>query len=171
VLLGCELSDGNVKVDQWQATSVKDVYCAGEPTGIGGADCALVEGQIAGYAAADNSHQAKLLFPRRAAWHRFRWALGRTFTLRPELKSLAADSTILCRCEDVTLGQLRQFTNWREAKLLSRCGMGSCQGRVCGSATQVLFGWGSESIRPPVLPAKVGSLISRVPASKSHLTV
>jgi NADPH-dependent 2,4-dienoyl-CoA reductase/sulfur reductase-like enzyme len=44
--LGCSLREGFVAVDDFQATSVPNVYCAGEPTGIGGADCALVEGQI-----------------------------------------------------------------------------------------------------------------------------
>lgn len=160
VMLGCELSEGNVKVDAWQATTTSNVYCAGEPTGIGGADCALVEGQIAGFAAVGKIAEATALFAKRAAWHRFRGALARAFALRSELKRLATNETIVCRCEDVTFGRLCQFTNWRQAKLLSRCGMGSCQGRVCGGATQVLFGWGAESIRPPLLPAKVGSLIS-----------
>jgi len=66
----------------------------------------------------------------------------------------------LCRCEDVTLGRVRQFSGWREAKLLSRCGMGACQGRVCGAAAKFIFGWGMESVRPPVLPARVASLIT-----------
>src|SRR5205085_5908624 len=107
--LGCELKDDFVWVDNWQATSVPNVYCAGEPTGIGGADCALVEGQIAGYALASNRARAEALFPRRASWHRFRSALATAFALRPELNSLAAEDTILCRCEDVRLGQVRQF--------------------------------------------------------------
>ena len=158
--LGCELKDGFVCVDATQSTSVPDVYCAGEPTGIGGADCALVEGEIAGHALASNRPRAEALFPRRASWHRFRSALADAFALRPELKSLAADDTILCRCEDVRLGQVRQFDTWREAKLQSRCGMGACQGRICGAATKVLFGWGMESVRPPILPARVKNLTS-----------
>jgi hypothetical protein len=55
---------------------------------------------------------------------------------------------------------MRSFRGWRDAKLQSRCGMGPCQGRVCGAAAKVLFGWGMESVRPPVLPARVESLIS-----------
>jgi NADPH-dependent 2,4-dienoyl-CoA reductase/sulfur reductase-like enzyme len=159
--LGCELSGGFVRVDAGQSTSVADVYCAGEPTGIGGADCALVEGQIAGYAAAGNKAKAESFFGRRSSWHRFRSALATSFTLRPELKSLATDATLVCRCEDVTLGRMRQFTNWREAKLQSRCGMGACQGRVCGAAAKFVLGWGMDSVRPPVLPARVQSLISK----------
>jgi hypothetical protein len=49
--------------------------------------------------------------------------------------------------------------HWRNAKLQSRCGMGVCQGRVCGAAAKVIWGWGMESVRQPVLPARVGSLI------------
>jgi hypothetical protein len=79
------------------------------------------------------------------------------------LKTLAKDETIVCRCEDVTFGQMKQYSSWRDAKLQSRCGMGSCQGRTCGAAAKVLFGWGMESVRPPVLPARVESLISQSP--------
>jgi D-hydroxyproline dehydrogenase subunit alpha len=158
--LGCELHEGFVHVNPWQATSVPDVFCAGEPTGIGGADCALVEGAVAGYAAAGQRSRAESLFGQRSSWHHFRAALARAFALRPELKSLAADDTIVCRCEDVTLGRMKRFSGWREAKLQSRCGMGPCQGRVCGAASKVILGWGMESVRPPVLPARVESLIS-----------
>src|SRR5207253_4557357 len=108
--LGCSLRGGFISVDDFQATSAPNVYCAGEPTGIGGADCALVEGQIAGYAAAENRTRAQSLFGQRASWHRFRSTLAAAFALRPELKSLATDDTLVCRCEDVTLGRMRQFT-------------------------------------------------------------
>jgi NADPH-dependent 2,4-dienoyl-CoA reductase/sulfur reductase-like enzyme len=158
--LGCELKNDFVWVDSNQATSVPNIYCAGEPTGIGGADCALIEGQIAGYAATNNLFEAEALFAERASWHRFRAALASAFSLRPEVKSLATDETLLCRCEDVTLGRIRQFSGWRDAKLQTRCGMGACQGRICGAASKIILGWGMESVRPPVLPALVGSLVS-----------
>ena len=161
LIMGCQVTDGLVRVDDWQATSAANIFCAGEPTGLGGADCALVEGQIAGYAAAGQQPQAEALFPTRAAWHQFRGRLAAAFQLRAELRSLAQEDTLLCRCEDVTLGQVRQFTGWREAKLLSRCGMGPCQGRICGAAARVVLGWTAESVRPPVRPACVGSLISQ----------
>lgn len=158
--LGCELENGFVRVDQWQTTTIANVFCAGEPTGIGGVDCALTEGRIAGYAASGQKEQAEALFRGRAAWHSFRAALARAYALRDELKTLATDETLLCRCEDVTLGRAKQFSGWREAKLLSRCGMGACQGRVCGAAAKFVLGWGMESVRPPILPARVGSLIT-----------
>lgn len=159
--LGCQLADGFVRVNEWQQTSVTDVFCAGEPTGIGGADCALVEGQIAGYAATNRRSQAEALFAKRGSWHYFRKALAEAFATRAELKGLARNDTIVCRCEDVTLGRMRQFNGWRDAKLQSRCGMGPCQGRICGAAAKFILGWGMESVRPPVLPARVESLISQ----------
>ncbi len=157
-LLGCEVAQACVKVDQWQSTTVKHVYCAGEPTGVGGADCALVEGRIAGYAASGLTAEAKGLFSERASWHAFRDALATAFALRLELKSLATDDTLICRCEDVTLGRVRGHSGWRDAKLHTRCGMGPCQGRVCGAAIRELLGWEPESVRPPVFPASVGTL-------------
>jgi NADPH-dependent 2,4-dienoyl-CoA reductase/sulfur reductase-like enzyme len=164
--LGCGLEDGFVKVDEWQSTTAANIFCAGEPTGIGGVDCASIEGQIAGYAASARKAGAEALFPQRASWHRFRAALAKSFALRDELKLLATDETLLCRCEDVSLGRVRQFNNWREAKLQTRCGMGSCQGRICGAASKFILGWGMESVRPPILPARVGSLVSQAEASE-----
>ena len=46
-----------------------------------------------------------------------------------------------CRCEDVRYSQLQAQPSWTDAKLLTRCGMGPCQGRICGPAVQTLFGW------------------------------
>ncbi|WP_459623690.1 bacterioferritin-associated ferredoxin, partial [Burkholderia sp. 3C] len=71
------------------------------------------------------------------------------------------DDTVLCRCEDVTLGMARPFANARDAKLQTRCGMGACQGRVCGAAAAVLLGWqegGAGAPRPPFVPVRVGTL-------------
>jgi len=158
--VGCELVGDFVRVNPLQATTVPGVYCAGEPTGIGGVECALVEGGIAGYAASGSNAKAEAMFARRDSWHRFRAGLAEAFALRDELKTLATDETLLCRCEDVPFGRVKQFTGWREAKLLTRCGMGPCQGRICGTATSFLFGWGAGSVRPPVLPARVKSLLT-----------
>ncbi len=158
-LLGCRIHAGGVAVDEFQQTTVSNVYAAGEVTGIGGLDLSLLEGEIAGYAAAGKRDTARRLFPARHAQQTFAAALDRAFTLRPELRNLAADDTIVCRCEDVPLGRLRTFNGWREAKLHTRCGMGPCQGRVCGGATSFLFGWHPESVRPPAMPARIESLM------------
>ena len=162
-LMGCELSQHGVSVDRWQQTSVPGIYCAGEPTGIGGVDRALVEGQIAGYAVADQPDRGMKLFGQRARTHRFSRMLEHTFAPREELKALATAQTLVCRCEDVTLGQIKAYDQWRAAKLQTRCGMGACQGRVCGGITEFLLGWKNESIRPPLYPARVDSLMESSP--------
>jgi NADPH-dependent 2,4-dienoyl-CoA reductase/sulfur reductase-like enzyme len=158
-LLGCRIEDGRVSVDEYQQTSVTNVYSAGETTGIGGLELSLVEGEIAGLAIAGKHDEARSLFPVRAGQRKFAKRLNRTFALRDELKQLPAPETIVCRCEDVTFEQLLPHHSWREAKLQTRCGMGPCQGRVCGGAVEFLFGWRAESVRPPVLPVRIQSLI------------
>ena len=49
--------------------------------------------------------------------------------------------------------------DWTAAKLASRCGMGACQGRVCGAAAKQLFGWQPPTPRPPYSPARVETLL------------
>lgn len=167
-LLGCAVENGKVRVDDLQQTTVLGVYCAGEPTGIGGLELSLVEGQIAGYAAAGRPDSARRLFAKRHKMRRFAAALERAFALRPELKELPQPETLVCRCEDVSLSLLREHASWRAAKLLTRCGMGPCQGRVCGPALEFLLDWKPESVRPPVFPARVESLIAAAIGSGSE---
>ena len=159
VLLGCRLQNGFVQVDDFQQTSQPNVFGAGEPTGIGGVELSLIEGQIAGLAASGKEDGPKDLFSARRKLRSFAEALDRTFALRPELKGLASAETMVCRCEDVKYGQLAHHQSWRAAKLHTRCGMGPCQGRVCGPATQFLLGWTPDSVRPPIFPVALQSLI------------
>jgi hypothetical protein len=91
----------------------------------------------------------------RARARRFADLLNRTFALREELRAVPTPETIVCRCEDVTLGRIARHANWRAAKLHTRCGMGPCQGRVCGGATEFLLGMRAESVRPPVFPTRL----------------
>jgi len=161
--LGCATGDA-VQVNDWQQTTVSGIYCAGESTGIGGVDLALAEGRIAGLAAAGRGHtappaQIQALFAERARWQQFARRLARGFALRPELRELAADDTIVCRCEDLRHGELRQHGSWRSAKLHTRCGMGPCQGRICGGATGTLYGWRPDAVRLPISPARIASII------------
>jgi D-hydroxyproline dehydrogenase subunit alpha len=156
--LGCAVGEDGVLVDEWQQSSRADIFCAGEITGIGGVDLALIEGQIAALAATGRRDAARALFARRAQARRFAAALRQAFAPRAELETLAEPDTIVCRCEDVTYQALREHPGWRAAKLHTRCGMGPCQGRVCGAATAVLFGWTPDSSRPPVVPARVETL-------------
>jgi NADPH-dependent 2,4-dienoyl-CoA reductase/sulfur reductase-like enzyme len=157
-LLGCRFTRRGVAVGEWQATSEAGVFAAGEATGIGGLELSLVEGEIAGFAAGGAADRAKALFGARAGHRKFAAALEKAFALRSELRDLARPETIVCRCEDVTMERVRSCSNWREAKLHTRCGMGPCQGRICGGAVEFVLGWGAESVRPPVLPARVGSM-------------
>jgi len=158
VLLGCQTRHGYVQVDDFQQTTIPRVFCAGEPTGIGGIEKSVIEGQIAGLAAAGCTLEARTLFDEREKARRFARMLDRTFRLRCELRSLPATDTIVCRCEDVGYARLQGRTSWRAAKLQTRCGMGPCQGRICGPATQFLFKWNPDSIRPPVFPVRVENL-------------
>ena len=157
--LGCALDGQALAVDAWQASSRVDHYAAGECTGFGGSELALVEGAIAGLAAVGDVEAARALWPRRARWQAFANRLNKAFALDPKLKSLAQADTLVCRCEDVSYGALSGHSRWREAKLASRCGMGACQGRVCGGATQHLFGWQPSAPRPPFSPARIETLL------------
>jgi NADPH-dependent 2,4-dienoyl-CoA reductase/sulfur reductase-like enzyme len=157
-LLGCEIDDGFVAVDAHQQTTLPDVYCAGEPTGIGGVDAALIEGKIAGFAATGQMNHLASLLRLRKKTAAFAQDLNKAFELRDELKALAASSTIVCRCEDVQYGKLTEYDDFRTAKLQTRCGMGACQGRICGSAVEFLFGWTDRSVRPPIFPVKMENL-------------
>ena len=155
-LLGCKISQERVCVDQEQQSTVQSVYCAGELTGIGGLEKALLEGEIAGLATAGRS--ARHLYRRRDAYVRFANALDSAFVLRDELRSLPTAETLVCRCEDVPIGALRGMRTGREARLHTRCGMGPCQARICGPATEFLLRWTSAGIRPPLAPSRLDTL-------------
>ncbi|MFL6468259.1 MAG: FAD-dependent oxidoreductase [Pyrinomonadaceae bacterium] len=157
-VLGAVIKDGFVAIDEFQQTSLDNVYCAGEPTGIAGLESSLIEGKIAGLAAVGQLGAARSHFAARNKARRFGEALNKAFALRTELKTLANAETIVCRCEDVTHLRLSEFANSRDAKLQARCGMGSCQGRVCGPATEFIFGWKPGSVRPPIFPVKLENL-------------
>ena len=158
--LGCAVEQGAVRVDQWQRTSVPEIYCAGEGTGIGGVDLALAEGRIAGlHASGQDTGRA---FAERLRWRRFAARLARAFVLRADVARLAQDDTIICRCEDVTHGELKEHASWRSGKLHTRCGMGPCQGRICGAATATLYGWQPDAVRTPISPARAGSIITTI---------
>jgi D-hydroxyproline dehydrogenase subunit alpha len=158
VLLGCRTGGGFVAVNDLLETSIPDIYCAGEHTGIGGVELALLEGEIAALAASGQAAAAQKLARRRRRKLAFVRALEQACALNPQLRSLPADDTLVCRCEDVPYAALCSRANWRDAKLHTRCGMGPCQGRICGTATEFLFGWNADSVRPPVFPALVANL-------------
>jgi hypothetical protein len=119
----------------------------------------VIEGLIAGLAATDQTDSAHKAFGKCDSARRFGETMNSAFALRDELRHLAADATVVCRCEDVEFGRLRSFATFRDAKLQTRCGMGPCQGRICGPATQFLFGWEQPGVRPPIFPVKMEHLL------------
>ena len=93
--------------------------------------------------------------------------LESSFALRDELRLLPDKETVVCRCEDVPFGTLARYQSWRDAKLQTRCGMGPCQGRLCGLTVTELIAEarnvppqevGYYRIRPPVKPITVAEL-------------
>ncbi|WP_202843934.1 NAD(P)/FAD-dependent oxidoreductase [Luteimonas saliphila] len=161
-MLGCELqataTHPHVVVDERQGTSVDGVYAAGEACGIGGLDCALAEGGIAGHAAAGHPGHARALLPRRRHARRFAASLARRFALRDAVRTTAEADTTICRCEDVSFAALAPMRDAREARLLTRCGMGPCQGRICGAALSELGRFPWSGVRLPVFPIPLGVL-------------
>ncbi len=156
--VGCAIGTDGAQVNDEQATSVDGIFCVGEPTGIGGVDLSLVEGEIGGTAAAGGS-PSRGFMATRARLRREAKLLAETFALRPELLTRATDDTIACRCEDVRFGALDRSWTFRQAKLYTRIGMGPCQGRICAAALECLWGWPREAPRPPIQPARVAALL------------
>lgn len=157
-LLGCEIEHGAIHVDDRQATSQPGMFAAGECTGIGGSELAMAEGRIAGLQAIDATEIDDASLAARQHWQAFADALARTFVLDDALRHLARPDTLICRCEDVPRRVLDDETGWVAAKLENRCGMGACQGRICGPATEFLYGWHRPPPRSPIYPTRIGSL-------------
>lgn len=160
MLFKCDIQREAISVNAWQQTSVDDIYAAGECTGFGGSELAIVEGRIAGYAAAGDGQRARKFFPRRKRWQRFSRALNNAFTLSDKLKSAATEDALLCRCEDVRCGDIAGSDSWRQAKMHQRCGMGACQGRTCAASARWLYGWPLPQPREPLSPARAETLIA-----------
>ncbi len=158
--LGCATLDGAVAVDEHQRTSQPHILAAGECTGIGGNELAQVTGRIAGLVATSQLDAAHAVHPEACPWRRFAAQLAHTFALNPAIARLAQPDTLVCRCEDVALGALVGHGDWTQAKLRSRCGMGACQGRICGQATRVLLGWTPPAPRFPLQPTRIDSLLA-----------
>ena len=130
-------------------TSVDSVYVAGEPAGVNGAEIAFLEGRLAalnivdgirGEAPSELLAKALQQTPRAIARaRRFTDVVLRFFEPRLDaLARLATDDTVVCRCEEVSAGTVREFladnphvSDVNSVKLACRTGMGYCQGRYC----------------------------------------
>lgn len=160
--LGCSLHHANglaaIAVDAQQATSVHAIYAAGECTGTGGSESAMAQGSIAGYAAVGELQMAQSYEKERARWSTFAALAATCFALDDSLKNLPQADTLICRCEDVSHAALQAHSNWKSAKIHTRCGMGACQGKVCGTAAQFLYGWDMPEARLPFSTARIGTL-------------
>ncbi len=166
--LGCDLRGDAVAHDADMGTSVPGVYVAGEAAGIGGADLAQLEGELAGRAAAEHAG-ARPGQDTRAALRRsraraagFASVISDLFEPRPGLAALATPDTILCRCEDVTAGEVdaAEASSLAALKITTRCGQGPCQGRVCERLVAARLKEPERfSARAPIRPISLGALI------------
>lgn len=140
---GCRLNRAFVAVDDTQLTSTPGVYAAGEITGIGGADCADVEGRVAGFAAAGGRVPAQLT-RRLSAVRQFVTRMNTAHPVPDGWRSWLDDDTVVCRCESTTFGRLRSAyevdMSVRATRLATRAGLGPCQGRFCGANVDALCG-------------------------------
>ncbi len=185
-LAGCPFTfDGTDR--QWlpvidaagRAPGTRNIYLAGDSTGIAGADAAEAAGEraalalLADRAVAVSEARCRALERKLARLRRFRAGLAAAFPFPAHLARRIGDETILCRCEAVNAGTLRasigalDATELNRAKAFSRVGMGRCQGRICGgAAAEVLsatLNCATEDVgrlrsQPPVKPLPVEAL-------------
>ncbi len=168
LLFGCPLTGTAIAVDDYQQTGIPDIFAAGECTGVGGSELALAEGTIAGYAAAGDVARARSGFARRERWRRFARAAESAFTLTPQLGEICTPESLLCRCEEVATGAIGDAPDWYNAKMQHRCGMGACQGRICGAAARWLWGWPLSVPREPLSPTRIDTLANTPPPDNSE---
>ncbi|APU15429.1 FAD-dependent oxidoreductase [Actinoalloteichus fjordicus] len=149
IAAGCRIGpDRFVVTDQDGRTSVEDVFAAGEITGIGGAQAAETEGALAGLAAAGAADERRTarLRRRRVSTTRFAARIEGAHGIRPGWTAWLDGDTVLCRCEEVTHGELvdtvtaTRSRGLRSTKLTSRAGLGICQARMCGRNVEEILG-------------------------------
>ena len=176
--------------DQWGRTDLDEVFVAGDGAGIGGAKSAELAGRIAALEiACDLGAIAQFDRDKEAGY--LRSALSLELAARPFIdrayppfsEALApADGTVVCRCEEVTAGDIRRFAKLgcigpNQTKAFGRAGMGPCQGRYCGLTVTELLAQangrtqeetGYYRIRPPLKPVTLGELASLVERDKKE---
>lgn len=144
-----------LELDEQQRTSVPDVWSAGETGGIGGAQLALAEGEIAAHSIAGRRVPARLARTR-TRLRAFAAAMAGAHRPGPGWTDWLRVDTDVCRCEEVPAGRIREAVedlgarDARTVKLLTRAGMGWCQGRMCGPAVAALAGADPAPDRRPL---------------------
>ena len=184
-LLGAEMhydpAMGHLRCQKSQTmqTSVDGLYAVGDCTGLGGAPAARIEGEIAGSHAAsaaghgkvDNLTRARHTLARHRAFQSKLWQL---YDIAPPDTAPLPDTTLICRCEELTLGDVRQGLGDRPShigtlKRATRVGMGRCQGRYCGpvAARMVAEATGKPiedlsffAPRVPIKPVAISSILA-----------
>jgi NAD(P)H-nitrite reductase large subunit len=167
--------------DEWQATTRSGVFVAGEACGLGGAEVAAAEGELAAIGAVrylgrlseeDATDAAAAARRRLGTLRDFASLLARLFPEPSELAMLADDETIVCRCEGVALHQVLAAIDesgarsLNEIKTITRCGQGWCQGRICGALLPRAIGARRRSFdgdalftaRNPLRPITLGAI-------------
>lgn len=178
------------EADAWGATPVEGLLLAGDGMGIGGAEAAATRGRIAALAAAAGlgrltpARRDELAAPLRARLARElrgRRFLDRLYKPAPQFRR-AADEAMACRCEEVTGKALRDVVALgvpgpNQLKAFMRCGMGPCQGRLCGlTVTETIAQArgcspaevGHYRLRTPVKPLTLAEMAS-MPASEAEV--
>ncbi len=178
-ILGCNQKvdrDGSVifSVDSEQRSSQQNIWIAGEATGIGGADLALTEGEIAARSALNKSMPLSLKF-KRFRLQLFATALQQNYPVGNGWQGWIKPETKICRCEEVSHSEICQSVtelsaqDSRTSKLFTRAGMGLCQGRICSrNVSEIIAGRNgcqvtnqeriSYSNRPIAAPISLGVL-------------
>ncbi len=179
-------------VDTFGASSAPLVGVAGDGAGIGGWEAAAAAGRLAALDAAhrlgvlDLAARDRLAQPwlaTRAAALALRPFLDALYAPPPGILAPPGDATLVCRCEEVTAGSIRRAaalgaTGPNQAKAYLRCGMGACQGRICGPVVAAVIakarGVAPESVPPlrpraPYKPITVGMLAAALPATAKSL--
>lgn len=178
--------------DTYGQSSAPQISIAGDGAGIGGAKAAALSGRIAALNAlsvlghitlADRDLAYSSLLRKRVSEIAIRPFLDRAYP-PPDTILRPADSTIVCRCEEVTAGDIRRFVTLgcngpNQTKAFSRSGMGPCQGRFCGQTVseiiavetgQTLDKTGLYRIRAPIKPVTLGELAALHPVGKQDET-
>lgn len=179
IAAGCALDYDEIqscwvpRVDTWFRSSITGIYVAGDGAGIGGAESAALRGEIAGLAAAlqlgylrqaDFDKKFSKLHSDLSRLQRGRRFLDLLYKPAPQFMAPTQDETIVCRCEEVTAGQVRSaasrfdVSDPNQMKHFLRCGMGPCQSRQCGPTVMGLI-----AATHNISPAKVGYFRQRPP--------
>ncbi|ANJ55150.1 Hydrogen cyanide synthase subunit HcnB [Pseudomonas fluorescens] len=166
-LLGCEFAWNPLnrawlpQRDSAGRSSVAQVYLAGDGVGIMGADAAEMAGERAALALLEDI--GYLIPPQRAAELEhalrrigdFRQGLERAFTFPEHWAAEVADDVMICRCEEVCAGDIREVVregHWEINRVKAHCrvGMGRCQGRMCGTAAAEIIACESRRALPDI---------------------